>query len=183
MLVGGLPAFDDQGDASRCAFMPRKSANTSRKDITKSIKVEAADEATIKAAVAKWPWKSEADLIRTALRVGFLSLTKDPTPLGQPPVSPESFGSAEEDQSPLADETLPPGASTLRATPVASVDLSAPAVQRAKEAREEETAAEEERRPRVSTSKIIRRELEDPPVLPGDPKRRDRRRKPGQAPS
>jgi hypothetical protein len=82
-----------------------------------------------------------------------------------------------------ADETLPPGVSTLRATPVASVDLSAPAVQRAKEAREEETAAEEERRPRVSTSKIIRRELEDPPVLPGDPKRRDRRRKPGQAPS
>jgi hypothetical protein len=71
--------------------MPRKPASETRKDITLSVKIDAADGAMIKAATETWWWRSEADLIRTALRIGFLSLQRDATPLGPPPVEPASF--------------------------------------------------------------------------------------------
>lgn len=57
----------------------------------KSVKLTAQDEAALAAANDAFGWVREAELLRIAIRVGLESLSKDPTPLGKPPVKPEVF--------------------------------------------------------------------------------------------
>lgn len=64
-------------------------ATPDRKKPRITVQVEHADKATIAAAVARWTWVNEADILRTALRVGLRALAQDPGPLGTPPVPAE----------------------------------------------------------------------------------------------
>lgn len=57
----------------------------------KSVKLTARDEAALEAANEAFDWVREAELLRIAIRVGLESLSKDPTPLGKPPIKPEMF--------------------------------------------------------------------------------------------
>lgn len=67
------------------------SKTPARKKPRITLQVEVEDKATIVAAVARWKWTTEADILRTALRVGLRALAQDPAPLGTPPVPMEDM--------------------------------------------------------------------------------------------
>lgn len=54
--------------------------------VTRSLKLGGEDLESLKEAADRWYWTSEADILRTAIRVGLKSLAVDPSPLGEPPV-------------------------------------------------------------------------------------------------
>lgn len=70
---------------------------SSKKTKVKTLKVDEADEAMIKAASRLWAWRQESEILRVAIRVGLKSLRHDPSPLGQGPLDPSFFDARPED--------------------------------------------------------------------------------------
>lgn len=58
-----------------------------RKKPVKTLQVEPADEAAIKAAAARFEgFAQESQILRVAIRIGLRALAKDYSPLGEPPI-------------------------------------------------------------------------------------------------